>query len=81
MRSIIYNSKDGKANRKSAPAALYALITEVAKWDVVLKEVIEGAGLLKLESKVCLRNSRVAGSRMTEDVVTAHTYHLPTTRS
>ena len=49
LKSVIYNDN---AKRKSLPATLYALITEVAKWDVVLKEVIDNAELLKLEFKV-----------------------------
>ena len=59
LRSVIYNngsnddSQGGKRERKSQPATLYALITEVAKWNVVLKEVIDASGLLRVESKVC----------------------------
>lgn len=50
LRSVIYNDTHGP--RKSQPAALYALITETAKWDVILKEVIDNSGLLAWETKV-----------------------------
>lgn len=39
---------------KAPPAQVYALISETAKWDTVLKEVIENAGILQLEPKVCI---------------------------
>lgn len=50
LKSRIYNDT---AKFKSRPAQLYALITETAKYDVFLKEVIENADILKLEPKVC----------------------------
>ena len=50
FKSRIYSSK----NLKSSPAQVYALITETAKWDILLKEVIENAGLLLQEQKVGL---------------------------
>jgi len=40
------------SNLKSSPATIYALISETAKYDSLLKEVIDNAGLLALESKV-----------------------------
>ncbi|KAL4943539.1 S-adenosyl-L-methionine-dependent methyltransferase [Aspergillus oleicola] len=48
FKSRLYNSRNLKAN----PAQVYALITEAAKWDVLLKEVIDQAGILKLEPKL-----------------------------
>lgn len=48
FKSRIYNSK----TLKSSPAQVFALITEASKWDVLLKEVIENAGILALEPKV-----------------------------
>ncbi|KAL4743359.1 S-adenosyl-L-methionine-dependent methyltransferase [Aspergillus similis] len=48
FKSRLYNSR----NLKASPAQVYALITEAAKWDILLKEVIDQAGILKLESKV-----------------------------
>lgn len=48
FKSRIYNAR----NIKSAPAQIYALIIEASKWDILLKEVIEAAGILKLEPKV-----------------------------
>jgi 25S rRNA (cytosine2278-C5)-methyltransferase len=40
------------SNLKSSPATIYALISETAKYNSLLKEVIDNAGLLALESKV-----------------------------
>lgn len=60
LKSRIYNDI---AKFKSRPAQLYALITETAKYDIFLKEVIENADILRLELKVCevrLLNTRVA---------------------
>ncbi|KAL4999139.1 S-adenosyl-L-methionine-dependent methyltransferase [Aspergillus recurvatus] len=48
FKSRLYNSR----NLKASPAQIYALITEAAKWDVLLKEVIDQAGILKLEPKL-----------------------------
>ncbi|GAQ34330.1 putative 28S rRNA (cytosine-C(5))-methyltransferase [Aspergillus tubingensis] len=48
FKSRIYNAR----NIKSAPAQVYALIIEASKWDILLKEVIEAAGILKLEPKL-----------------------------
>ncbi|KAL4762717.1 rRNA (cytosine-C5-)-methyltransferase RCM1 [Aspergillus foveolatus] len=48
FKSRLYNSR----NLKASPAQVYALITEAAKWDILLKEVIDQAGILKLEPKV-----------------------------
>lgn len=53
LKSRIYNSNSSA--RKSSPAQVYALISEASKWDTVLKEVIENAGILSLETKVILR--------------------------
>ncbi|CRG91916.1 hypothetical protein PISL3812_08970 [Talaromyces islandicus] len=48
FKSRIYNAKSLKAS----PAQIYALVTEAAKWDILLKEVIENTGILSLESKL-----------------------------
>ncbi|KAL4869833.1 hypothetical protein BDV12DRAFT_184957 [Aspergillus spectabilis] len=48
FKSRLYNSRTLKAS----PAQVYALITEAAKWDILLKEVIDQAGILKLEPKL-----------------------------
>ena len=55
LRSRIYGNEIGL---KSKPAHVYALISETAKYDRVLKEVIDKAGLLAQEPKV-----REAGPR------------------
>ncbi|OJD11164.1 hypothetical protein AJ78_08006 [Emergomyces pasteurianus Ep9510] len=47
FKSRVYNSK-----LRSSPAQIYALVTETAKWDILLKEVVENAGLLPLEPKL-----------------------------
>jgi putative methyltransferase len=47
FKSRVYNSR-----LKSSPAQIYALVTEASKWDILLKEVIENAGILPLEPKV-----------------------------
>jgi hypothetical protein len=39
---------------KSNPATIYALLSETTKYDTLLAEVIDNAGILALESKVCL---------------------------
>jgi 25S rRNA (cytosine2278-C5)-methyltransferase len=57
LKSRIYG---GKIGLKSKPAQVYALITECAKYDLVLKEVIENAALLEQEPKVCLLASSAA---------------------
>lgn len=50
FKSRLYNSRTLKAS----PAQVYALIVEAAKWDILLKDVIDQAGILKLEPKVAL---------------------------
>lgn len=49
LKSRIYNSNAGL---KSKPAHVYALISECAKYDVFLKEVIDNTGIVAHESKV-----------------------------
>lgn len=49
LRSRVY---DNNGSIKSPPALVYALITECSKWDVVLSEVIDNAGILAKEPKV-----------------------------
>ncbi|KAH2282632.1 hypothetical protein KXW02_004016 [Aspergillus fumigatus] len=48
FKSRIYSSR----NLKSSPAQIYALVIEASKWDILLKEVIEAAGILKHEPKL-----------------------------
>ncbi|KAJ0418555.1 S-adenosyl-L-methionine-dependent methyltransferase [Aspergillus carlsbadensis] len=48
FKSRLYTSRTLKAS----PAQIYALVTEAAKWDILLKEVIDNAGVLKLEPKL-----------------------------
>ncbi|OJI96765.1 hypothetical protein ASPVEDRAFT_58617 [Aspergillus versicolor CBS 583.65] len=48
FKSRLYNSRSLKAS----PAQVYALVVEAAKWDILLKEVIDQAGILKLEPKL-----------------------------
>lgn len=63
LKSRIYS---GNANLKAKPAHLYALISECAKYDLFLKEVIENTGLLEHEPKVCLMSMRRLKSRLTD---------------
>jgi 25S rRNA (cytosine2278-C5)-methyltransferase len=49
LKSRIYSTH---ASVKSNPAQVYALIIECAKYDTLLKEVIENAGILAQEPKV-----------------------------
>lgn len=49
LKSCIY---DSSSKFRSKPAQIYALISEVAKYDVFLKEVIENSDLLAMEPKV-----------------------------
>ncbi|TFB04789.1 hypothetical protein CCMA1212_002929 [Trichoderma ghanense] len=48
LKSRVFGKKKGKA----PPGQLYALVLETAKWSPVLKEVIEKAGILRLERKL-----------------------------
>jgi putative methyltransferase len=48
FKSRIYSAR----NLRATPAQIYALTTEAAKWDSVLAEVIDKAGILALERKV-----------------------------
>ncbi|KAF2736330.1 NOL1/NOP2/Sun domain family [Polyplosphaeria fusca] len=48
LKSRVYKKKD----LKSSPAQLFALLTESAKWSVVLKGVVERSGLLAAERKL-----------------------------
>ncbi|KAF2259351.1 S-adenosyl-L-methionine-dependent methyltransferase [Lojkania enalia] len=48
LKSRIYK----QSGRKSSPAQLFALVTESAKWSVVLKDVVEKSGLLAEEKKL-----------------------------
>ena len=49
LKSRVYGNKLGL---KSKPAHIYALVSETAKYDQFLKEVIDHAGLLVQEPKV-----------------------------
>ncbi|ETN42587.1 uncharacterized protein HMPREF1541_01744 [Cyphellophora europaea CBS 101466] len=49
LKSRVYNPHAGL---KSKPAHVYALISESAKYDVFLKEVVDNAGLLAQEPKI-----------------------------
>ncbi|CAI7671130.1 unnamed protein product [Penicillium pancosmium] len=48
FKSRIYSARDLRAK----PAQIYALVSEAAKWDIVLAEVIENADILSLERKL-----------------------------
>ena len=63
LKSRIYNDP---SKLKSRPAQLYALITETGKYDAFLKEVIDSAGILKLEPKVCRSAHYLYASLLTD---------------
>ncbi|KAJ5552035.1 hypothetical protein N7535_000018 [Penicillium sp. DV-2018c] len=48
FKSRIYSAR----NLRASPAQIYALVTEAAKWDTVLTEVIDKSGILALERKL-----------------------------
>ena len=50
LKSRVYSPN---ASLKAKPAHVYALISECAKYDSFLKEVIDNAGFLVHEPKVC----------------------------
>jgi 25S rRNA (cytosine2278-C5)-methyltransferase len=49
LKSRLYSNK---LQLKSKPAHIYALVSEAAKYDEVLKEIIDNAGILAHETKV-----------------------------
>lgn len=49
LKSRVFNRKN---KLKSNPGQVYALVLESAKWSAVLKDVVEGADVLKSERKV-----------------------------
>ncbi|KAF2683819.1 hypothetical protein K458DRAFT_478168 [Lentithecium fluviatile CBS 122367] len=61
LKSRIYNNKE----LRSAPAQLFALISEASKWSVVLKGVIERCGVLGAEKKL----TPILGLLLTHDLV------------
>jgi hypothetical protein len=68
------------SNLKSSPATIYALISETAKYNSLLKEVIDNAGLLALESKVWRPSLLVHFDELTDIDALADTYPVPTAR-
>ena len=53
LKQRVYNDK----SLKSAPGAVFALVSETSKWSPILSDVIDESGLLGLERKVagCLK--------------------------
>jgi 25S rRNA (cytosine2278-C5)-methyltransferase len=49
LRERVYRNK----NLKSHPAQVFALLSETAKWDSVLKEVVEKSSILSKEKMAC----------------------------
>ena len=54
LRSRVY---DSNTPLKSPPSLLYGLITDCAKWDVVLSEIIDNTGIISQEPKVCQKSA------------------------
>lgn len=48
LKQLVYNDK----SLKSAPSAVFALVSEASKWSEVVSEVIDNSGILELERKV-----------------------------
>lgn len=71
FKSRIYNAR----NIKASPAQIYALITESSKWDLLLKDVIENAGILDQEKKVSSR--LVTGTESLTDQYASSLLSLP----
>jgi putative methyltransferase len=65
FKSRIYSAR----NLRATPAQIYALTTEAAKWDSVLAEVIDKAGILALERKVRLIARRPLRYLLTDQVI------------
>jgi len=63
LKSRIYGNKLGL---KSKPAHIYALISETAKYDQFIKEVVDNAGLLAQEPKVRKALSQFLVSLLTD---------------
>jgi hypothetical protein len=57
--SLKFRVYDSNAIIKSSRPLLYGLVTECARWDVVLSEVIDNAGIINQEPKVCDKLVRV----------------------
>lgn len=49
FKSRVFNTS---SNLKSNPATIYALVSETAKYDSLLTEIIDNSGILALEPKV-----------------------------
>jgi 25S rRNA (cytosine2278-C5)-methyltransferase len=65
LKSLVYDN-----NIIKSPAPLvYGLITECARWDVVLSEVIDNAGILSQEPKVCNDPMEVDVALLTDTAV------------
>jgi hypothetical protein len=56
LKSRVY---DSNAIIKSPRPLLYGLVTECARWDVVLSEVIDNTGIINQEPKVCYKPVRL----------------------
>src|SRR4051794_23048400 len=55
LKSIIYNGSKG---RSTAPAKLYALVSETIKFQDILQDVITRSGILNAERKVSLSSDQ-----------------------
>ena len=63
LRSCVY---DSNFTLRSSPPLVYGLITECAKWDVVLSEIIDNADIVSREPKVCQNCIRFAIAPLTD---------------
>jgi hypothetical protein len=69
FKSRIYSARDLRAK----PAQIYALVSEAAKWDTILAEVIENADILSLERKVSLASEFASAFAISWSCI----FHLP----
>lgn len=77
LKSRVYNNRD----LKSAPAQLFALISEASKWSIVLKGVVERCGVLTAERKVCTKSSCIRCAFLTWFVAHPNPRRPPHARS
>lgn len=68
FKSRIYGNK---LNLKSKPAHIYALISETAKFNHFVKEVVENADLLSAEPKVQMTPGNASVSLLTDAAMLA----------
>lgn len=77
LKSRIFRTNVGV---KSNPATIYALLSETAKYDTLLKDVIDNAGILALEPKVQWICLGLHATQLTDIEIIAYPYPVPPSR-